>query len=145
LIAAANAQTVKASRRRGAEQAAMKVRTVLVGLVFSGAAVAAYDLDFSAVDLNGDAAVDPRELAASGLFELRDFDDNGAISSDQLGNERLFELWDTNDDGNIRPDEFYPGIIAYADADGNELLGPVEFERTLIDWEAGAPVERLQK
>lgn len=123
----------------------MKRASVVLGLVFTGAALAAYDLDFTGVNLNGDGVVDPRELAASGLFELRDFDDNGVISRDQVGNERLFQLWDADDDGDVSPQEFYPGIIAYADVDGNELLGPVEFERTLIDWEAGAPVERLQK
>lgn len=111
-------------------------------LVVAGAATAAADIEFADADVNGDAVVDCSELVGAGLFEAHDLDGDGGLTADQLGNPALFAAWDANRSGYIEPPEFYDGIIAFADVGNDGALDSLEFERALVEWNAGEPAER---
>jgi hypothetical protein len=111
-------------------------------LVPAAAALAALDINFSNADLNKDSFVDIEELQRAGVFAAHDLDGNDALEPDQLGNPELFAAWDTDANGSVEREEFYDGIMAFADINGDNKLGSLEFRRALIEWRAGDPVER---
>lgn len=113
-----------------------------LALAMVGAATGAVDLAFTDVDVNRDALVDRAELVSAGLFEAHDLDGDGGLTPDQLGNPTLFAAWDTNRDNFIEPAEFYDGILVYADINGDGRLDSLEFQRALVEWEAGELAER---
>lgn len=120
-----------------------KTGTALTAFATLAAASAAADfgMQFNELDRNGDGAVGLRELAAAEFFARNDFDGNGVIQADELGNQWLFQRWDLDGDSDLSRAEFYRGMLAYADTDGDGRLGPVEFQRTQTDWSFGEPIE----
>lgn len=113
----------------------------ITALLVTAPAAATFGLQFNDVDINDDGGVQLFELRGAEFFARQDLDGNEVIQADELGNEWLFALWDVNDDYDLSPEEFYQGMLTYADTNGDDRLGPVEFQRTQTDWSFGEPIE----